>query len=349
MKRILLVSPFPPYIGGVSVSVNRLYYKLKDDGLQVHKYDIHYLNKTLNKYKILLFLRFLFLPLYLMLSKRFDVIHFHVSGDLTKAYVSFFRFLFSEKSKFISTIHGDVTNLLNKRFGKTCLSGFDLIICVKEGDASILSKYYKVSIKEIPAFIPPSCNNFEALPKEVLDFFKSAPLKITIMGSVICDENYYDLYGLKDAIVLVNKLKKEKKDIKLFLINLGNKSGRIGLSYLLELKKYINENNLDDYVYIYEGTTLDFMSVLKETDIFIRPTMTDGDALSIREALYLKIPTIASNIVDRPNGTILYDRLDPFDLYKKTLNVINNYKFYKNNFFSINTDFYNEIKKSYEI
>ena len=38
----------------------------------------------------------------------------------------------------------------------------------------------------------------------------------------------------------------------------------------------------------------------------IRATATDGDALSVREGLYLGCPVIATDRVDRPEGVILY-------------------------------------------
>ena len=39
----------------------------------------------------------------------------------------------------------------------------------------------------------------------------------------------------------------------------------------------------------------------------IRATATDGDAISIKEALYLQKPTIATDCVPRPQGVILFE------------------------------------------
>jgi glycosyltransferase involved in cell wall biosynthesis len=36
--------------------------------------------------------------------------------------------------------------------------------------------------------------------------------------------------------------------------------------------------------------------------IFLRPTLTDGDALSIREAMAAGVPVLASDVVRRPTG-----------------------------------------------
>jgi hypothetical protein len=51
----------------------------------------------------------------------------------------------------------------------------------------------------------------------------------------------------------------------------------------------------------------DFNLVLKEADCFIRFTTTDGDSLSVKEALFWGKDVIASNVVSRPNGVILVD------------------------------------------
>jgi glycosyltransferase involved in cell wall biosynthesis len=41
-------------------------------------------------------------------------------------------------------------------------------------------------------------------------------------------------------------------------------------------------------------------------DVFVRPTTYDGDALSVREALMLGVPCVASDVCVRPEGTRLF-------------------------------------------
>ena len=40
--------------------------------------------------------------------------------------------------------------------------------------------------------------------------------------------------------------------------------------------------------------------MLRLTDVLLKPTNTDGDAISVREALYLGVPVVASDVVERP-------------------------------------------------
>ena len=75
-----------------------------------------------------------------------------------------------KKLVIISTIHGDVKDLLDERMGKFCLLGFDKIICVKKGDGDILRKELKGSIVEIPAFVKPVLDLSTKLPDKLLSF-----------------------------------------------------------------------------------------------------------------------------------------------------------------------------------
>lgn len=47
------------------------------------------------------------------------------------------------------------------------------------------------------------------------------------------------------------------------------------------------------------------------------------------EALYYKVPSIASNLPNRPEGTIIFKSRDMQDLYIKTVDLIENYDVYK--------------------
>ena len=68
---------------------------------------------------------------------------------------------------------------------------------------------------------------------------------------------------------------------------------------------------------------------MKTCDLFLRPTNSDGDSVSVRESLSLGVPVIASDAAPRPNGTILFRSRDHDDLTNKTIDVLNNLDDYK--------------------
>ena len=57
----------------------------------------------------------------------------------------------------------------------------------------------------------------------------------------------------------------------------------------------------------------------------MRPTNTDGDANSLREALYFEVSSIASDAAARPDGTILFKNRDANDFISKVKHILDNY------------------------
>jgi glycosyltransferase involved in cell wall biosynthesis len=72
-----------------------------------------------------------------------------------------------------------------------------------------------------------------------------------------------------------------------------------------------------------------FYPLLLKSSVFIRPTNTDGDAISLREALYFGVPSVASDVVTRPEGTILFKNRNIDDLTVKVRDLLDNYPYYK--------------------
>jgi glycosyltransferase involved in cell wall biosynthesis len=65
------------------------------------------------------------------------------------------------------------------------------------------------------------------------------------------------------------------------------------------------------------------LALLKGSDLFVRPTLTDGDAISVREALALGVRCVASDVVPRPKGTRLFRSQDPADLVAQVVRALN--------------------------
>lgn len=346
MKRVLLVSPFPPYLGGVSVSVQRLHDVLVKSGYKVVKFDTQLPNKRYNL-RLLKLVKFLFLPFFLLFNTRFDVIHFHVSNVMPKFYVSLWRFLFSRQTKFIITIHGQITHILNSRLGYYSLSRFDKIICVKRGDLLNMSAELRTRSVEIPAFIPPVISGNQKLPSCV-KFHDKKSFKMLLNGFIIYNDRVRDLYGFEDSINLLDQLRKRGKNAELVLIVLGANNSRASAEYIRNLKYECRSKGLESFVCWIEGEIMELWPVLKVVNVLLRPTKSDGDALSIREALYLKIPVITSDVVPRPADAIVYDMSAEADLLNKTLDLIDHYDEYVSKIGNNETSFASQIIEQYD-
>jgi glycosyltransferase involved in cell wall biosynthesis len=58
------------------------------------------------------------------------------------------------------------------------------------------------------------------------------------------------------------------------------------------------------------------LMVMARSRAFVRPTRADGDSISVREALALQVPTVASDAAPRPEGTHLFAAGDVDDLVR---------------------------------
>jgi glycogen(starch) synthase len=64
------------------------------------------------------------------------------------------------------------------------------------------------------------------------------------------------------------------------------------------------------------------LSVMGGSDLFVRPTLHDGDSISVREALALGVPVVASRTGNRPDGVRLFQPGDVDDLVAQALQAL---------------------------
>jgi glycosyltransferase involved in cell wall biosynthesis len=77
----------------------------------------------------------------------------------------------------------------------------------------------------------------------------------------------------------------------------------------------LNNPNLPDNVLtVGDIPHLDCLGLMSKADVFVRPTFADGDSISVREALALNVPVVASDCARRPDGTVLFETGNSEDL-----------------------------------
>ena len=112
-----------------------------------------------------------------------------------------------------------------------------------------------------------------------------------------------ELYGIDEMVELFEKTK--------YLLIVCDPSG--------VYTQYYSNRELQNTFFI--NYTIDFVSLLVKTDGFIRNTTTDGDSISVHEALFNNIPVYCTNVVDRPENVILYTKAKTDLLKKLELNI----------------------------
>ncbi|HEY8892194.1 MAG TPA: glycosyltransferase [Clostridium sp.] len=337
---IVQVGPYPQPIGGVSIYIKRMRLYMDLVGLANEVWDLSNINKNIGGVTNI---RLRYVPFKYLFRKNIKLIHYNIPGISYKIYIGFFNRLLFKRRKKILTIHGASKDLFTHKGLLVCkyllnnknlpinydiimaksLNSFDAIICVKPGDKKYLfTKGINKPIYEVPAFIFP-IENEESLtiPKYIVDFINSKNFIICANASLIQFYDNQDLYGIDMCIDLIEKLNANRKNVGLvFCLPYINNT-----LYFNKLKNIIKSKKIESN-FLFVNEKMELYPIIKKSQLFVRPTNTDGDAVSIREALFYKIPTVASDICTRPQGTILFKSRNIDDLYNKTVDVIENYE-----------------------
>jgi glycosyltransferase involved in cell wall biosynthesis len=80
----------------------------------------------------------------------------------------------------------------------------------------------------------------------------------------------------------------------------------------------IRQAGLDENVLLLGDVDHDrCLELISRSDVFLRGTFEDGDSISVREALSLGVPVVASRVGTRPDGTILFQSGNLEDMVTK--------------------------------
>lgn len=297
MKKILLCGPHPPPIGGISIHIERLSTLLTDN-----KYAISFCDESPTIKKDIYNIRTLNFFKYLSLMRNTDIVHIHSSIWIFRLIHILSAFIFRKKT--IVTIHswrsGSTptfiwTTILNLLTFKTILVNYDIASKLKIKPAKRLS---------FPAFIPPHESKID-LPAAITEFIDNARRDSKLIACSnafrITEHNQQDLYGLDLCISAFS----DDRLIESYALVFSISDPSVNSDKIRSYQKIIEDKGLQNSIYLQLGA-IDFYKLLMASDLSIRATNTDGDALSIRESLYLKRPCIASDCTNRPNGTILF-------------------------------------------
>ena len=305
MNKILLIGSLPPPIGGVTIHIDRFFNTYLNNSvfelaiLDIKKKTIFTKNKRIKKLiNIIMF----------FLSSK--LIHIHISNDYIKLLFALLSKLMIKKV--VYTHHNSIVR--NKFIFKLIYKLCDKIILVNDKE---IDKVFVDNKKTevIPAFLPPY--KFDDLPEKLNIEIKKYDKLISTncyMYNLISGKHVYGFDLIIDAFY---KLAQEKKIYNTLLILLDpSNTTKQFVDKLLEKKDFYTNKVL------LLTEKIDFVSLVKKSDITIRATRTDGDSLSVRESLYFDIPIVCSDVTIRPKGAIIFKNNDSYDLAVKILNQI---------------------------
>lgn len=323
-KRILLIGPYPPPYGGVSVHILRFKNLLKD------KFDFSFIDESSLKKKEYFNLRSFNIYKYCKAVNNTEILFVHSGNLIVRIFHLFAGKIFSKKT--ILVLHGFTSKPPKIIF---LFLGFiyraaDLVIAVNSDIKNRLKlPDRKCIIKE--AFIPPIITDEPELPANITSLLckHKKEGKIFVCANAFRLEIYenQDLYGL-DLCIEVTKRLVEKKVPLIFIFVVSSIEQNDELYF--KNQKLIKELNLNENFFLIHEK-LSFVKLMQESDIIVRPTNTDGDSLTIREALFLNKEILTSDVTERPIGVKLFQNrnINDFEiqleklLYGKNVNSFN--------------------------
>jgi glycosyltransferase involved in cell wall biosynthesis len=163
-------------------------------------------------------------------------------------------------------------------------------------------------ISVAPAYIPPRTDaDASSLPAPVRAFLGAhRPVLSTYAWRLTKDEQGVDVYGFDQCIELVRALRPDFPKIGL-AISLPQVADA---GYFSELQARVAAAGLGDHVLFITEPLDDVHLLWQASDVFVRATNTDGDAVAVREALSLRVPVVASDASARPDGAVLFASRD---------------------------------------
>lgn len=127
-----------------------------------------------------------------------------------------------------------------------------------------------------------------------------------------------DLYGIDLCVDLLHRCTEKFPNIGL-LFALGDPCAHG--DYLGMMQRKLNSLGIDRNFHFMTGQK-ELWPLFKVADLSVRPTVSDGDAISVRESLYFGCPVIASDAAQRPGETIVFKSRDIDDLYEKVVSIL---------------------------
>ena len=243
-----------------------------------------------------------------------DVLHLHIGGDISKRIMAlaFCCWLFGNGRKLL-TVHsgGYPTTKEGRSARRNSVRGFvfrrfEKVISVNPIIAEVFERYglERDRNRIIYPFVHRLPDSSVEVPPELETFLRShKPLLLTV-GLL---EPEYDLFM---QIQAMERVLERFPNAGLMIVGSGSLEQE--LRFEIDTKPYRDRIMVAGDVE--HRVTL---HLLNRSDILLRTTLFDGDAISVREALFLGTPVIATDNGMRPDGVYLIPIHDPIALISK--------------------------------
>jgi glycogen(starch) synthase len=290
--KILLIGPFPPPHGGISVHVSGIRAQLLESANECHVLDTSRVRPGLR-----------FGTELLRHAWQGWTLHLHTNGHNWKSWVLALWCALTGRLSggSILTLHSGMAPeyLQNAPASERRLAAFTCglcqrVICANGAirDAVIRLGTESARAEVLPAFV--GVQTVQAVPDLALMAWMAAhqPLFSTVLF-------FRPEYGFDVLLAGLAKLRSRYPSLGCLVMGSGEQRA--------EAEALLRSAGLVDNVLLVGDVHHDrCLAIMSACDVFLRPTREDGDSISVREALSLGVSVVASDAGTRPAGAHLF-------------------------------------------
>ena len=300
--KVLLVGPFPPPHGGISVHVAGVHRELLAAGVD---------SRVLNMAATRPGLRFC--AQMLRHASEGRTLHFHTNGHAMKSWILALSCGLAGRlgNGSVLTLHSGMVpaylraSRAGRRLASVAGSLYKVIVCVnpeiRESLAALGIDSRKLEL--LPAFLNTSSSAPAIDPQLSAWMSQRRPLFSTALF-------FRPEYGFDLLVEALARFRAQHPDFGCVVMGSGEDRAIA--------ENRVHDAGLDSNVRLIGDVDHDTcLALISASDTFVRATLEDGDSISVREALALGVPVVASRVGARPAEAILFERGNVGDLVAK--------------------------------
>jgi glycosyltransferase involved in cell wall biosynthesis len=308
--RVLLVGDYPPPHGGVAVHVQQLHGYLRERGVEAVVLDIGKGGRpapdvipvrTPAQYGTRLagFLR------------EGWTVHVHTSGNNPKSWMLAATAGVRARAHRVITLHSGLlpdylaASVSRRAFARVALAGYSRVVAVSEAVGEALAR---CGVPEDKLVVYPAFCGSQVKPGKVSEAIQAARSRRRPLLAMAHHPS--PVYGRGLMFRALRMIADELPGVGLAVFGPGTHSEE----FLRDAREHRVEGLIEDMGELEHAQALALMA---RCDAFIRPTTHDGDAISVREALALRVPCVASDVCGRPRGTYTFRAGNAMDLAER--------------------------------
>jgi glycogen synthase len=304
--RILLLGSYPPPHGGVATHIVGIRRYLRDRGVSCEVVNLTRFREP--RGEGIYCPRSAFEVSMLLARLRFDVAHLHVGASFAPRLLALGLVCCARPgTRTVVSLHSggypdsrearERRSLLVRGF---VLRRFDRVVGVNQAIVEAVGRFGVPAsrVRLISPFVPPPEPATARLPTPLAAFFQDHEPMLVSVGGL---EPHYDVPTQIEAL---GRVRQRFPNAGLAVIGSGASEGDVR-------RRIAAASYSGDVLICGDLPHPAALAAIRESDVFLRTSLYDGDSVSVREAMHFGVPVVATRTHSRPVGVELVPPNDP--------------------------------------